>query len=101
MGDIKFNEENKVKAMVACIPLVGLILLFVEKEDQFVRYYGGMYTVIGIIGMILGIIPCLNAIVGIAIFILIIVGAVKASQGEKFELPLASEYGIKLMNAIK
>ncbi len=112
--DIKFNEENKVKAIVACIPIVGLILLFVEKEDQFVRYYGAQYTIVGAVGMVLPIvmgivaiipvigwiIACLSPLVGLAMLVLVVMGMVKANNGEKFQIPMISDYAIKLMSAI-
>lgn len=112
--DIKFNEENKVKAILACIPIVGLILLFVEKEDQFVRYYGAQYTIIGAVGMVLPIlmgivavipvigwiIACLSPLVGLAVLVVVVMGMVKANNGEKFEIPMVKDYAIKLMNAV-
>jgi uncharacterized membrane protein len=112
--DIKFNEENKVKAILACIPIVGLILLFVEKEDQFVRYYAAQYTIVGAIGMVLPIvvgiiaivpvigwiIACLSPLVGLAILVLVIMGMVKANNGEKFQIPMVHEYAMKLMAAV-
>ena len=112
--DIKFNEENKVKAILACIPIVGLILLFVEKEDQFVRYYGAQYTIVGAVGMVLPIvmgivaiipvigwiIACLSPLVGLAVLVVVIMGMVKANNGEKFEIPMVKDYAIKLMNSV-
>ncbi len=106
--DIKFNEEGKTKAILACIPLIGLILLFVEKDDQFVRYYGAQYAVVGlamfVASFVLGIIPlvnlCLVPIIWLGMMVLIVMGMVKANNGEKFQVPILSEYGIKLMNAI-
>ena len=106
--DIKFNEENKVKAILACIPIVGLILLFVEKDDQFVRYYGGQYTVLGlamfVVSFVLGIIPvigwCIAPLLWIGMLVLIVMGMVKANNGEKFQIPMLYEYGMKLMNAV-
>ncbi len=112
--DIKFNEENKVKAILACIPIVGLILLFVEKDDQFVRYYGAQYTIVGAVGMVLPIvmgivaivpvigwiIACLSPLVGLAVLVVIIMGMVKANNGEKFQIPMIHEYALKLMSAV-
>lgn len=112
--DIKFNEENKVKAILACIPIVGLILLFVEKDDQFVRYYAAQYTIIGAIGMVLPIVvgiiaivpvigwilACLSPLVGLGVLVVIIMGMIKANNGEKFQIPLIHEYAIKLMAAV-
>lgn len=107
LKDIKFNEENKLKAILACIPIVGLVFLLVEKEDNFVRFYGAQYTVIGAIQLavsVLAVIPilgwCLIGLVSIASIIAIIMGMLKASKGEVFELPMVTEWAVKLMNAI-
>ncbi len=112
--DIKFNEENKVKAILACIPIVGLILLFVEKDDQFVRYYGAQYTIVGVAGMVLPIvmailavipvlgwiIACMAPLVSLAVLVLVVMGMIKANNGEKFQIPMVHEYALKLMSSI-
>ncbi len=114
LEDIKFNEENKVKAILACIPIVGLILLFVEKDDQFVRYYAAQFTIVGAAGMVLPIvmgilavipvlgwiIACMAPLVSLAVLVLVIMGMVKANSGEKWEIPFIGEYALKLMSAI-
>ena len=110
LEDVRFNEENKVKAILACIPVVGLILLFVEKDDHFVRFYGAQYTILGavvfafsilvVIPVIGWVLACLSPLVSLAVLVLIIIGMVKANNGERFELPLVSDYAVKLMNAV-
>lgn len=104
LDEIKFNEANKVMAIVACIPLVGLILLFVEKDDNFVRYMGAQYTVLGAIQLLLGFIPVIGWVVipfvSLLMFVLVVVGMVKVSQGERFDVPMVSDWGLKLMSAI-
>lgn len=104
LEEIKFNEENKVMAILACIPIVGLILLFVEKNDKFVRYMGAQYTVIGALQILISIIPvigwALSSLVALLVFVLIIVGMVKTSQGERFDVPMVSEWALKLMAAV-
>jgi len=97
LGDIKYNEENKLMAILACIPVVGLILLFVEKDDDFVRYMGAQYTIIGAIQLVSTIIYVLLPFVGLAVFVLVVVGMVKTSKGERFDIPMISEWALKLM----
>jgi uncharacterized membrane protein len=107
LQDIQFNEANKTMAILACIPIVGLILLFTEKDDKFVRYMGAQFTIAGAVSLALSIllvIPILNILVGIvawiygmAVFVLMILAMVKASQGERFDLPVISKYALQLM----
>ncbi len=110
--DIQFKEEGKVKAIVALIfAVVGLIFLFTEKDDQYVRYYSAMsvvlsamaFAIVLVIVFLAFIIPplvCFYLILFPALFVIIIIGIVKISNGEKWELPLVTEYSVKLMNAL-
>lgn len=114
LESIVFNQDNKIVAVFACIPIVGLILLFVEKNDQFVRYMGAQYAILGLVvfgvsllTMFFLLIPFINFLVGIlmavcsiAMWILIIVGAIKSYQGNRFDIPLISDWAIQLMNSI-
>lgn len=104
LEEIKYNEENKVMAIVACIPIVGLILLFVEKEDNFVRYMGAQYTVLGAVQILISFIPvlgwALSSLLALLVFVLIIVGMVKTSQGQRFDIPMLSGWALKLMGSI-
>ena len=100
LGDIKFNEENKLMAILACIPVVGLILLFVEKDDDFVRYMGAQYTIVGAIQLVSSVIYLLIPFVSLAVFVLVIMGMVKVSKGERFDIPMVSEWALKLMSKL-
>ena len=110
LEDIKFNEANKTMAILACIPLVGLVLLFTEKDDKFVRYMGAQFTVGAAVSLVLSvlvIIPLLGVLIGIiawlygmALFVMMIIAMVKVSKGERFDLPVLSGFGLKLMAKI-
>jgi uncharacterized membrane protein len=101
LEEIRFNEENKVMAILACFPLIGLILLFVEKNDQFVRYMGAQFAILGVASMVLAIIPVIGwLLAGPVMWILIIVAMVKAAKGERFDIPMISEWALKLMSKV-
>lgn len=107
LEDIQFNEANKTMAILACIPIVGLVLLFTEKDDKFVRYMGAQFTVgaaVSIALSVLVVIPILGILIGIvswlfsmALFVMMIVAMVKASKGERFDVPVISKFALKLM----
>jgi uncharacterized membrane protein len=110
LEDIQFNEANKTTAILACIPIVGLILLFTEKDDKFVRYMGAQSTIgaaVSLVLAILMIVPVINVLIAIllyiydiALFIMIIIAMVKTSKGERFDFPVISKYALKLMGSI-
>ncbi len=103
LEEIKFNEANKVMGILACIPLIGLILFFVEKEDKFVRYMGAQFTILGVVSFIISIIPVIGWVIATPVMILmwvvIIIAMVKASRGERFDVSVVSGWALKLMGA--
>jgi uncharacterized membrane protein len=110
LEDIHFNEANKTTAILACIPVVGLILLFTEKDDKFVRYMGAQSSVAAAVSFalaILMVIPILNLLIGIfafiynmALFVMVIIAMVKTSKGERFDFPVISKFALKLMGSV-
>ena len=77
--------------------ITGIIFLFIEKENRFVRFHAvqsivvfGAFTVVD---LIIGWIPVIGWIIawilGIAAFILWIVLMYKAYRGELYKLPVA------------
>jgi uncharacterized membrane protein len=122
LNDMKVTEANKSMAAVAWIPLVGLILMFVEKKDQLVRYNGAQSTVVGILELIVsvvlgaistallynfytwsiaGFVGILSTVVSIVVLVIVVFGIYKTMQGGRFDLPVVSGLALKLMNLIK
>lgn len=100
LEDIKFNEANKVMAAISVIPLVGLIMFFVEKDDLFVRYYGAQFALLGLFSIFTPI-PCVGWLLAIAIFVAVVMGFIKALSGERFDVPVVSGLALKLMNSVQ
>lgn len=102
LEEIKFNEKNKAMAMLSCIPIVGLIMLFVEKEDLFVRYHAAQFAIFNVT-FVLAMIPVigwmLTPVVGFLAFVAFVMALIKINGGERFDVPLLSDWGLKLMSA--
>ncbi len=102
--------EPKLAALLAYIPIVGIIFFFVEKQNKFVKYHAAQSLVMTcayfawwIVSLILGFIPIINIIVailgflvGIAYFVISIICMMKAWKYEWYRVPLAGEYAMKL-----
>jgi len=101
---------SNIAAALACIPLVGgLIFWFLEKHDNFVRFYamqsiifGGAWVVFNIISRIVfeifGSIPALGsllvflwaiiqALVHLAFLVIMVIAMIKAFSGSRWEIP--------------
>lgn len=99
LEEIKFNPENLTMSVVACIPFVGLVLMFVEKKDLFVRYHATQFAFLNAI-YILALIPFLFGIGSLLVVVLLVLGLIKTSKGERFDIPYLSELALKVMGQI-
>lgn len=104
LEEIKFNEKNKAMAMLSCIPVVGLIMLFVEKKDLFVRYHAAQFAIFCALFLI-GIIPVIGwilmPIVSLLSVIAFVLALIKINSGERFDVPVFSAWALKIMSAIE
>lgn len=103
LDEIKYNPENLAMGVVACIPFVGLVLMFVEKKDLFVRYHATQFAFFNLVPF-LGIIPILGPLIasmgGLVSLVFFVLGLMKTSKGERFDIPFLSEYALKVMGQI-
>ena len=99
LEDIHFNEANKTMAAIACIPIVGLVLLFTEKDDQFVRYIGAQAALASLVYFI-GWFPVIGWLLGLAVTISLIVMFIKVLSGERFDIPIFSGLALKVMGKV-
>ena len=104
------SPNRTIMLILAYLSLLGLIPLLVEKEDQEVQWHAknglvitAAWIIIAIGLMILQMIPFVGQILGcligfalpIAGLIVFILCIIKALNGERFRLPVVSDYADK------
>lgn len=99
LDEIKYNSANQWMGVLACIPIVGLILMLVEKEDNFVRYMGAQFALVGVL-QLFSWVPIIGWLIAPITLVLIIIGMVKSYQGERFDIPGISDLALKLLSNI-
>ena len=109
------SGNEKIMGAVAYLGwwVTGVILLLVEKKNQFVRFHAmqsimlfGSFTLLYIV---LGIVPILgwlialilSPIIGIAAFVLWVILMWKAYSGEKYKLPYFGDSAEKQLAKLK
>ncbi|MFZ2886549.1 MAG: DUF4870 domain-containing protein [Minisyncoccia bacterium] len=98
-GDQKAPEKNVLMAILAYIGPLILISYLIAKDDPFVKFHikQGLLLVIGevatwMIMMTIWILFPLLQLVNLAIFVLAIIGIVRAAQGQEKPLPLIGHF---------
>ena len=95
-------EENIAGALAYCLGWVsGLVIILLEKDNDFVRFHAmqsivifGALTILSVmLGSILsfGFFFSFASLINLAAMVLWVVLMVKAYQGERFSLPIVGE----------
>lgn len=109
-----FNLDENIVAALAYVltALTGIIILVMEKENKFVRFHAMQSILLGIllfilnaILSILGYIPLIGLIAGIAswlvslaVFALTVLLIIKAYQKENYKLPILGDVAESQIN---
>ncbi len=101
MGKTALGLDRNISAMLSYLLgwVSGLVVILIEKDDDFVRFHAmqsivtfGALTILsiafGTMVMFIGVMGSLIRIAGIALWILLMV---KAYQGEKYKLPVIGD----------
>ncbi len=91
-------EGNKILAAISYIWVLCIVTILCAKDDAFARYHANqglvlliLNVVVGVAGVILAFIPIIGTIVagllGIACFVLMVLGIINALKGEMKPLP--------------
>lgn len=99
-------DERRGMAAVSYLGVLCLIPLIFAKDSQFAQYHAKQGLVLAIVGIILNIVSrfawdipfggVIVSLLSLALLIASIMGIVKALRGEKFEIPVVSEYATKI-----
>ena len=92
-------ESGKTLAAVSYLWVAGLIILFTEKKNSFVRFHAKQATALFVIETVAGISVVLSPISLIA-GLAGLYGLIMAIQGKETKIPLVYEFGIWLAKLI-
>ena len=114
MAETKGSNEKLVGALAYLLgPITGIVLILVEKKNEYVRFHAMQSTVVFgailLLNIVLGIVPVLGWIIALILspiialvsFILWIVLMWKAYSGEKYKLPYFGELAEKQLEKLK
>ena len=110
----KTSNENLKGALAYLLgPVTGIVMLLLEKKNEYVRFHAMQSTVVFgailLLNIVLGIVPVLGWIIALILspiialvsFILWIVLMWKAYSGEKYKLPYFGELAEKQLEKLK
>src|SRR4030066_972156 len=102
------KDRNLVAALSYLLGFItGIVILFVEKDDRFIRFhamqstviFGGLFVISILLGIIFGqiiliglLVNLVNILLSILGLIVWIVSMIKAYQGELYKWPIVGDF---------
>lgn len=90
------KNDSNIMGAISYLWLLSIVMYFVKKDDSFVRFHAKQGMVLAVISIVLSFIPVIGWIVNLGVFIMMIIGAVKAYQGQKYALPVIGSIAEKI-----
>ena len=100
----KFSQDEKLWAALSYLWIVSLIVLATKKNNEYIRHHANQGVLLFVLSFV-GLIPLIGWLISLLILILMVLGLIKALQGEKWVLPLlgktAEKFGQWLVETLK
>lgn len=96
--------DEKVMAAISYIWVISIIMLLTKKDNEFIQFHAKQGLVLFIISTAVWIISIpfmfvlifVNWIVYLALFIAVVVGFIKAYNGERYRIPVVADIADKI-----
>ena len=87
----KLSSEQRVWAAVGYLWILSLVALAARKDNEFIRFHANQGVLLFIVSVVFMFIPGLGWLLNVLVAIIVIVGIIKALQGEKWPLPVVAD----------
>lgn len=90
----KSNQEEKIWAVLSYFWIISLVALAARKNNEFIRHHANQGALLFAFSLLMWV-PIFGWLLGVAVFVLAIIGVIKALKGEKWEMPLVGDMAKK------
>ncbi|WP_375562119.1 DUF4870 domain-containing protein [Bernardetia sp. OM2101] len=92
---LTISEKEKSNGIIAYITIIGLIIAFVqnqEEKSEYVNFHVRQMIGLALIGIAVSWIPFVGWIIGLATIVFWIIGLMGAMNGERKPVPIVGEH---------
>jgi len=89
------NQDNNITAALSYISILSVIIYILRKDSEYIAFHAKQGMVIFGLSLI-GTFPLLGWPIFALALVLMAVGATKAYKGEKYKMPVISEFASKI-----
>ncbi|MCX6783775.1 MAG: DUF4870 domain-containing protein [candidate division WWE3 bacterium] len=90
------KSDSNLMAAISYLWILSIVMYFVKKDDEFVRFHAKQGMVLFIAELVCTIIPVINFFAWIVFLIIAIVAASKAYKGERWVMPVVGGIAEKI-----
>jgi len=90
------QSDSNLMAALSYLWILSIVMLLVKKDDSYVQFHAKQGIILFVASIILWIIPVIGWLLNIVVTILVILGFIKAIQGERYKLPVIGDLAQKI-----
>lgn len=87
--------DSNLLAALSYLWILSIIFYVLKKDDSYVQFHSRQGIVLFGLSLV-GMVPFIGWPIGLIALVLIVIGALKAYQGEKYKMPLISDLAEKI-----
>jgi len=96
---INQSSDSNLMAALSYLWIISVVMIIIKKNDSYVMFHAKQGLILFIISFICWFtwfIPFIGAIIAIIVFIGIVIGFLKAYNGEKYKMPVIGDLAEKI-----
>lgn len=95
----KTSDDSKIFAALSYAWILSVIFYVIKKDDSYVQFHAKQGIVLfglHLVSVVLFFLGPISFLIGLAAFVLMVVGALKAYTGEKYKIPYVYKFAEKI-----
>ncbi len=93
------SGDSNIFAALSYLWILSIIFYVIKKDDEFVKFHakqGMVLLAVEIVAMFLFFLGPIPVLINLVVFVLMVIGAIKAYQGEKYRIPVVADLADKI-----
>jgi len=92
---VKKSSDSNLLAALSYFWILSVVLYITKKDDKYIAFHAKQGIVLFIASFVM-IVPFLGFLANLVIFVVALIGAIKAYQGEEYKIPVVYNIAEKI-----
>lgn len=84
------SQDEKIYGAISYVSFLSVLMLLTKKDSPFIRFHARQGVIL-FIGSLFWVIPVIGVFVAVVCYVGMVIGFIKAYNGEQFKIPFISQ----------